>query len=244
MAFIDIEGFCPICESEQRFVAEGVWLRDELKCLGCQSVPRHRALMVALRMYCPDWREMQIHEGSPVWQGPSNKLFREAPGYSWSFFDPAVPTGVNHPTAGWRNENLEALTFPANSFDLFITQDVFEHVFEPQRDVAEIARVLRPGGVHICSVPIVNKSSPSRRRARLTAQGVEHLMEPQYHGDPVHADGSLVTVDWGYDIAAYLDRHSGLHTTILYIDDLSRGIRAEAIEVLIMHKHPFLPDLR
>lgn len=238
-----IEGYCPVCESEARFVAEGAWLRDELICQACQSVPRQRALMAALQMFCPQWRTRQIHEASPIWQGPSNKFFREASGYSWSFFDPTQPTGIKHPAADWRNENLEALTFDANSFDLFITQDVFEHIFAPERAAAEIARVLRPGGLHVCTVPIVNKSAPSNRRARQTKAGIQHLLEPQYHGDPVNAEGALVTIDWGYDIGAYLDRHSGLHTTIVYIDDLTRGIRAEAIEVLVMHKYGPLPDL-
>jgi SAM-dependent methyltransferase len=243
MAFLDIAGFCPVCEAESRFVAEGVWLRDELKCVTCQSLPRHRALMVAVQMHYPNWREAQIHEGSPVWLGPSKKLLRDAPGYSWSFFDPEHPTGTKHPTLDWRNENIQALTFPAGSFDLFITQDVLEHVYEPHRAVAEIARVLRPGGLHICTVPIVNKSAPSSRRARRTAQGIEHFVEPSYHGDPIHADGTLVTFDWGYDIVQYLDRFSGMHTTMLYIDDISRGIRAEAIEVLIMRKDTTATDL-
>jgi hypothetical protein len=48
--------------------------------------------------------------------------------------------------------------------------------------------------------------------------------------------GSLVTIDWGYDIANYIFKQSGLITTIVYIDDISRGIRAEYIEVIISRK--------
>jgi hypothetical protein len=41
---------------------------------------------------------------------------------------------------------------------------------------------------------------------------------------------------WGYDICEFIFKASGLYTTIVYIDDLSRGIRAELIEVLVSKK--------
>jgi hypothetical protein len=55
-------------------------------------------------------------------------------------------------------------------------------------------------------------------------------------------NGSLVTVDWGYDIAAYWDAASRLSTTIWTIEDISRGIQAEYIEVLVSRKTG-LPNL-
>jgi len=97
--------------------------------------------------------------------------------------------------------------------------------------------------LHICTVPIVNKEMPSVRRARRKADGVvEHLLVPVFHGNPMDPNGSLVTVDWGYDIAAYWDQASGLSTTIWTIDDSSRGIQAEYIEVLVSRKLG-VPDL-
>lgn len=177
-----------------------------------------------------------MHEGSPTWTGTSSKFHRECKNYSYSFYDPFAPTGTPHPLHGWRNENLECLELHSGTVDLFITQDVFEHLFEPHLAIAEIARTLKPGGAHICTVPLANGRMPSFRRAQKTESGVEHLLPAIYHGDPVDSSGTLVTVDWGYDIAAYLDGHSGLKTTMIYIDDLTRGIRAQAIEVLVMQK--------
>jgi hypothetical protein len=42
--------------------------------------------------------------------------------------------------------------------------------------------------------------------------------------------GSLVCMDWGYDICEFIFKASGVYTTIVCIDDISRGIRAELIE--------------
>ena len=44
------------------------------------------------------------------------------------------------------NQNLEKLTYEDESFDVVITQDVFEHINEPFQAFKEIARVLKPGG--------------------------------------------------------------------------------------------------
>ena len=64
---------------------------------------------------------------------------------------------------------------------------------------------------------------------------INHL-EPEFHGYPVSSEGSLVTVDWGYDICGYLARHSGLEISMVLLDDISRGIRAEFLEVLVCYK--------
>ena len=66
---------------------------------------------------------------------------------------------------------------------------------------------------------------------------IEHFLEkPEYHGNPVSEEGSLVTMHWGYDICDYIFRSSGLFTQMIYIDAIDLGIRAEFIEVLITRK--------
>jgi len=136
-----------------------------------------------------------------------------------------------------RCEDLGALTFADESIDLHVTQDVLEHVLNPAAVFREVARTLKPGGAHVCTVPIVNKHKPSVVRARPALRGgIEYLMEPAYHGNPVSQDGALVTVDWGYDICRHIFDACGLYTQIVYIDDISHGIRAEYIEVLVTFK--------
>jgi SAM-dependent methyltransferase len=235
-AVLDVAGFCPVCETETRFVSDSAWLRDHFICIHCHSAPRERALIAVLDMYFPEWRGLAIHESSPALRA-SAKLRAECARYTASQYDPALGFGVVDPARGYRSEDLEAQTFADASFDLVVTQDVFEHLFRPDRAIAEIARTLKPGGAHVCTFPIGERSKPSKRRARKLPDGsIEHLMEPIYHGNPMDEAGSLVTIEYGYDVADYFDRHSGLSTTMVYIDDLSRGIRAEFIEVLVSRK--------
>jgi SAM-dependent methyltransferase len=164
------------------------------------------------------------------------KVNNECPGYVASHFYPDFPKGTMHPD-GFRCEDLESLTFENESFDLVITQDVMEHVLNPALAFLEIGRTLRPNGAHIFTVPIVHKSRPSQCRAKRGEDGsIIYLQQPEYHGNPIDPNGSLVCMDWGYDICEFIFEAAGLYTTILYIDDISRGIRAELIEVLVSKK--------
>lgn len=192
-------------------------------------------------MFCierdyPHWKDLDILEVSPSHVGASAKLRRQCRHYVRTHFFPDFPRGARHPS-GFRCEDLEALTFPDQSFDLVISQDVMEHILEPAKAFSEIARVLKPGGAHIFSVPLVNKERPSAVWARKDDNGKAiFLHDPEYHGNPVDEKGSLVTMHWGYDISDYILRHSGLTTTINAIDDLPRGIRAEYNEILVSRK--------
>ena len=62
------------------------------------------------------------------------------------------------------------------------------------------------------------------------------MTEPEYHGNPISSEGSLVTVNWGYDITNFIFETSGLFTEIVFLDILEYGIRAEYIEVLIARR--------
>lgn len=240
-------GFCPACDRDTDFRANGPYFRNTLRCAFCNSVPRNRAMMNALSQYYPQWRSLSIHESSPGWDIVSQRLARECAHYVASQFEQdkelgSVVEGTKLPCKRYVVEDLENQTFRDGQFDLVITQDVFEHIFKPDLAIKEIARTLRPGGATLLTVPIVMRSNPSRRRARSNDGRIVNLLEPQFHGNPVSSEGALVTVDWGYDICAYLQHHSGLSFLMLKIEDMSKGISGDLTEVLIGTKRP-IPDL-
>ena len=88
-----------------------------------------------------------------------------------------------------------------------------EHIFRPDVAFREAARTLKPGGAHIFTTPLTRKDQPTRRRAELV-------------------NGT------GYDIGRHIFEACGLFTQMIHIDDLSLGIRAEYIEVLVTTKLP------
>ena len=231
-------GFCPICEKNVLFSASREWFRDFLLCSDCGSIPRERALMHIVKSYYPNYKSLKIHETSPSNRGASPKLKRECSSYSASQYYPELTLGQLNPKHGFRNEDIEHMTFPDQSFDLFISQDVMEHIFEPERAFKEISRVLKTGGAHIFTVPLINKEKSSARWASRKKSGeIEYHHKPEYHGNPIDVRGALVTMHWGYDIAEFIHKEAGTPTTIVMIDNIEMGIRAEYIEVLVSRKY-------
>jgi SAM-dependent methyltransferase len=240
-------GVCPACDKDTVFTADGPYFRNTLRCAHCHSAPRNRALMETLSRRFPQWRSLSIHESSPGWDIVSQRLARECQNYVASQFEPDRPLGSltkgsRLPCGQYFVEDLENQTFRDGQFDLVVTQDVFEHIFRPDLAIREIARTLRVGGATLLTAPMVMRGNPSRRRARSDGGQIHHLLEPQFHGNPVSAKGSLVTIDWGYDICAYLQHHSGLSFLMLKIEDMDKGIVGDFTEVLIGTKRG-LPDL-
>jgi SAM-dependent methyltransferase len=68
--------------------------------------------------------------------------------------------------------------FEAASFDSVLCNQVLEHVFEPDRFVAEIARVLRPQGMVLMTVPFVwDEHEQPVDFARYSSFGLKALLE-------------------------------------------------------------------
>jgi SAM-dependent methyltransferase len=224
-------GYCHCCRSNVEFLSYNDWLRDHYKCSVCKSVPRQRHLQHILDRFFPTWQSNAIHESSP-----SNDFISRyaAKNYSSSQFFHDIPLGDYHQNT--RCENLEKLTFSDESFDIFITQDVFEHIFNPNLAAKEIMHVLKPGGAHIFTAPKHKSVTKSHSRAMLVDDKVVHLKEEQYHGNPIDDGKSLVTWGYGDDFEVLLYQWSG-HPTITYITrDEKLGIDGEYLEVFVTRK--------
>jgi hypothetical protein len=115
-----------------------------------------------------------------------------------------------------RHEDAEALSFPSGHFDAVVSCDVLEHVNEPARALAEIVRVLRPGGHALLTFPMDPHLDRNQRRATVGPLGVEHLAPAIYHGNPLSAAGSLVITDFGWQVLEQM-RDAGMTDAALHV---------------------------
>ena len=75
----------------------------------------------------------------------------------------------------------EALDIPSNSFDCFICTQTLTYIYPVQDAVETIARILRPGGVLLATVPGISQISPYDRDRwgeywRFTTQSLRRLL--------------------------------------------------------------------
>ncbi len=133
---------------------------------------------------------------------------------------------------------LHELNFPDNSFDVVVMWHVLEHVSDPRPTVAEVSRILKPGGIFLVGVP--DFGSPE---ARLTKAGWFHLDVPRHLSH--HTRESLERIlsnaglqpKWRSSLAPEYDSFSfvqsllnwlGVRHNFLY--NLLRGQRAKVID--------------
>lgn len=160
--------------------------------------------MLVLDSVCPNWRDLVIHESSPGTGGVSKILKNGCTKYLPSHYFPKIPLGQTH--NGARCEDIEHQTFPDNTFDMVIAQDVYEHIFDPVAATKEIYRTLKPNGISIVTTGVWKDKLKTEQWSRLEPDGsVTHLVSPpEYHGNPIDAGGSLVTFKFGYDFVDLL----------------------------------------
>lgn len=226
-------GYCPICGSEVVFESHGPWHRDQLVCGGCGSIPRQRALILVLGIVRPAWRNTSLWELAPA--GPASEMLRrECEAYVGSHFWPDVAPGTA--VDGVRCEDVERPSFEDGLLDLVVSSDVFEHVIETDVALAQIARVLRPDGLHVWTTPRYRDRELSASRVTRTPAGLDHLVPPEYHLDPVDAGGALVTFDWGRDLEERVEAASGMATVAFHIESRRHGLLGEFSEVFVSYR--------
>jgi SAM-dependent methyltransferase len=235
---LQFDGICPICEKPATFIASAPWLRGSLMCASCHngSTPRERALALVLNEQIPNWRTLSIHESSPVNRGISAKIRMEGQFHTPTQFYPDL--GLGQYRDGFRNEDLQRLTFSDEQFDLFISLDVLEHIPEPELSIKEIWRTLKFGGIMLCTFPVRKQQVDAMDyRAKFNDDGsVTHLKEPEYHGNPIDSKGALVTVDYGYDIHKEIALWAPFDVRVYRFDDKTHGILGEYTDVFYCKK--------
>jgi hypothetical protein len=131
-------------------------------------------------------------------------------------------------------EDLTQLSFPPGIFDLVVTNEVLEHVPDLDQSMCEMARILKPGGWHIGTLPFAFFSEESDVRARLVDGKVEHLKPPEFHGNPFDDAGSLVFEIPGWDILDRCRRAGFSYAAMRYCRSERYGYVAEHIGGIFM----------
>jgi SAM-dependent methyltransferase len=190
-------GRCQCCERLTIFLAHKNDSSECRACLFCSANERYALLAAEIRSrYGESLSKMDVLELDP--RSPLKPLLSRARTYTRSFYEEGDRLEQKD---GAEYEDITKLRFGNSSLDLIISSEVLEHVPCLDKALSETARVLRPGGAHLFTVP---PRAVTRKRAEIVDGKVVHLDTPEYHLDPLSPEGILAFWDIGPDFAQAL----------------------------------------
>jgi SAM-dependent methyltransferase len=164
-------------------------------CLFCSANERYELLAGEIEMrFCDGLETKAVLELDP--HSPLRKLLSRARCYKRTFYETGRARGSTR-ADGAICEDITSLTFGDNTFDLIVSSDVLEHVPLLEKAFRETVRVLKPGGVHLFTVP---PRSSTKKRAEIIDGEICLLEMPEYHKDPLCPQGILAFWDIGPDL--------------------------------------------
>jgi len=209
----DRVGTCTVCGVEgrqirQRWVlsrelarrwGQGLAERESMFCEHCGSSLRVRRIAEALvALYGATATSL-----ASLVREDGFRALRIAEINSIGRMHPFLADAPQHVHVEYPEEDIHALSWADESFDLVLTSETLEHVPDPRRALRETFRVLRPGGRHVFTVPIDTTLEATRARAGLS---------PEHHGRGGGPFGlvtrkadMLVHTDFGCDLGELVE---------------------------------------
>jgi len=229
-----INGQCSLCDAPRQFpcpdlaAGHAPSFREGLLCEACRCNARQRAVAALLfEDGAAPGKTYLTEQASPFHRA----LRRRVPGVVGSEYARSRWRRWRLLTWLWRHGVFErlrfadvtALPFESDSFDAVLSLDVLEHVPDYRAAVREFARVLRPGGQCVLSVPFHVDRASTETLARIGVDGrVEHLQAPEYHGDPL-GGGVLCFHHFGWDLLAAMREAGFSEAHVVRLRDPTRG---------------------
>lgn len=172
---------CNVCGWRGRGF-EGVEHSESALCPICGSIARDRFLYWCWTQRVPYDPRAVVLETSPRMGGLYRERMSQRVHYTASDYDESMHKAVI-------KLDLQAVDLPDASVDVVLTPHVLEHVPDTDKALAELFRVLTPGGHVLLQVPVP--------QARTCVPA-----EPEYHGD-----NTLVFFRFGWDLADRIRSH-------------------------------------
>ena len=131
------------------------WVRYDAECPSCGAWERHRLTKMLLdELGMKSWKGPLLHFAPEPHLGTVLRGISAVDYKTADLYDPSVDHQVD----------IQHLPFDDNSWSYIICSHVLEHVPDDERALAELRRVLRPGGILVLCVPCV----PFYEESRLT----------------------------------------------------------------------------
>ena len=206
-----VRAYCAICEQAVDFLTNTdfgrvdssgevvINWREQLLCPNCHMFNRVRA---ALQLSIQDFGLSTDHDIYATEQ--FGVVYRWMRGHfnhvtGSEYLYPEKHSGFRR--FGINHQDVHSLSMPSASLDFILSFDVLEHVPNHVAAFDSFARVLRPGGRLVMTVPFNINARSTLVRAKMHDDGtIEHFLPIEIHGNPLDpANGSLSFRQFGWD---------------------------------------------
>jgi SAM-dependent methyltransferase len=141
---------CPICGYHGVFISVGHPGRWDARCLNCGSRERHRLL----HLWITEGGGDKLADKRILHFAPEKAFMRRMRGNRLYETADLMQSGVTH------RADITDTKLPAGSYDVVLANHVLEHIPDDRAAIAELFRLLRPGGFALLTVP-VNATRPT-----------------------------------------------------------------------------------
>lgn len=199
-----IKGRCNVCNKSVSFIIERsidktVPWRGTLICPKCGFNLRTRRMVEEICSSVSTSKKIYVTEQSTLFYKWLKTHYPNTIGSE--FLSNELSSGEKK--NGFLHEDLMSLSFSNCEYDIVISCDVLEHVFDHKKAISEVYRILKSNGVFLFSVPFYCNRYKNEVRAIKENGRIIHLMKPEIHGNPIDANGSLVFTTPGWEMIDY-----------------------------------------
>ena len=203
-------GYCKVCNKATKFKIilnqnNKTNLRESLVCEYCNLSNRKRFMLSFLNEFANKSNSklnvFMYEQVTQVFKRSQNVKNINLVGSEFLGYDKKPGQIIEN----IRNEDAMNLSSENNSFEVLISNDVYEHIPNINKALSEAYRVLKNSGTLLISIPFDGAKVKTTRRATLEEGKIKHLQDPIYHENPIaKKEGSLVFYEYGWDFLDFL----------------------------------------
>ncbi len=219
----------------QELAVEHANLRETVSHQGVIS--RQRAVLLVLRQLVeqgqlPPWSEQRVYISEAVTPF-AERLRQEIPRLRCSEYLPEPDHWLRGQVP---HRDLRRIGLPPATFHAVICNEVLEHVEELVPSLKGMAEVLSLGGYLIATVPFLYGQQEHLVKAIWRGEGQEPevIGEPDYHGNPVNDEGSLVYRYPGWQLLDDLGEAGFRDAAVHAISSTAYGVLGEELPIVFV----------
>jgi SAM-dependent methyltransferase len=222
--FPDIKAYCEVCEKTTPMKHYMHSITESYSCCGMNS--RMRAMYEYITTHFQNKCKVYISEAVTSAYRAFEKYFGHDNIIGSEYLGKNMISGEYYECNNQKimHQDCKKMSFKDRSFDLIVSQHVFEHIFDVRTALSELLRILKDNGYCIVSIPFFKDSRNSLMLAKENEKGqIEQIINPpEIHGNPV-GEGALAFWHHGWEFIDHMKEAGYRDVKVHFYNNVYKG---------------------